>query len=269
MAVSPQNQTHVRVINTPIGRIEKKLLLWLAARMPAWVTPDLLTGVGLFASVWIFASYALTYFDRGFLWLASVGFIIQWFGDSMDGTLARYRKIERPRYGFFIDHIIDSVSEVLVFIGLGISPYLRFDLALVALVSYLLASIYVYLTTYVEGVFRISYGGLGPTEMRLIAIATNTIVFFTGNPSVSIPTAGLLPQPLVVTIYDLVVAGIVVIILGLFTASAVTTAMQLSREDREANRLKRQAERERRLALRQSRREERRKKARMADPGNQ
>lgn len=222
-----QVQSHTRINNTIINILEKKALLWLAARMPAWVVPDTLTFIGLFASILIFASYGLTFYDKRYLWLASVGFVIQWFGDSLDGTLARYRKIERPKYGFFIDHIIDSISEVLIFIGLGLSPFLRFDLALIALVCYLLASIYVYLTTYVNGIFRISYGGISPTEMRLIAIAANTLVFFTENPSIALPWVTL-------TLFDLVVVGVILIILSLFLYSTITTAMELSRSDRES-----------------------------------
>lgn len=236
----PGGQNHTRINNTFIARQEKKALIWMASRMPSWVTPDTLTLIGLLASILIFASYALTIYNKNFLWLASLGFIINWFGDSMDGTLARVRKIERPRYGFFIDHIIDAVSEVLVFVGLGLSPYLRFDLALLALIAYLLASIYVYLTTYVEGVFRISYGGLSPTEMRLIAIATNIAVFFTGNPTIHIPEISILaylPAGLnTITLFDLVIAIITVVITGLFIASVITTAMLLSREDRVAAR---------------------------------
>ena len=125
-------ENHIRVNETTITKLEKKALHWLAGRMPAWVVPDTLTIIGLIASIIIFASYGLTYFNKNFLWLASLGFILNWFGDSLDGTLARYRKIERPRYGFFVDHIIDAISEVLVFIGLGLSPYLRFDLAMIA-----------------------------------------------------------------------------------------------------------------------------------------
>lgn len=250
-------QEHTRVNDTFIGRNEKKVLLWLAPRMPAWVVPDTLTGVGLFASVLIFASYALTYFDKGFLWLASFGFVIQWFGDSLDGTLARFRKIERPRYGFYIDHIIDSISEVLIFIGLGLSPFLRFDLALLALIAYLLGSIYVYLATYVNGVFRISYSGISPTEMRLIAVVTNTIVFFVGNPIVTMPTLGLALTPLSVTLYDLVVIGVTVMLLYLFLTNAAKTALSLSHEDRVASREKKLRERARRAAHRQALREER------------
>lgn len=219
-----QVQIHTRVNNSFIGIQEKKLLLWLSARTPAFITPDLMTLIGLLASVLIFASYALTFIDTRFLWLASFGFMMQWYGDSMDGTLARYRKIERPRYGFFVDHIIDSISEVLVFIGLGLSPFLRFDLALLALICYMLGTIYVYLTTYVNGVFRLSYSGIGPTEMRLIAISANTIVYFSGNPIVYFPWFSL-------TLFDLIVCGVILIICWLFISNSLRTAISLSRED--------------------------------------
>jgi archaetidylinositol phosphate synthase len=225
---SNQVQNHTRVNNTFIGINEKKLLIWMAARTPAWVMPDTLTLIGLAASVLIFISYALTSFDRGFLWLASVGFILQWYGDSLDGTLARFRKIERPRYGFFVDHIIDSVSEVMIFIGLGLSPFLRFDLAMIALVCYLLATIYVYLTTYVNGVFRLSYGGIGPTEMRLIAIGANAVVFFTGNPILSFSIGAM-------SLFDMIVIGVIIILLSLFFYNTIVTAITLSREDRNQN----------------------------------
>ncbi len=245
-----QAENHTRVNSSFIGALEKKALLWLAARMPAWVVPDTLTAIGLLASFLIFASYALTYFDKRFLWLASLFFVLNWFGDSLDGTLARYRKIERPRYGFFVDHIIDSISEVLIFIGLGLSPFLRFDLALLALVSYLLASIYVYLTTYVNGVFRISYSGIGPTEMRLIAIAANTVVFFSGNPTINLSVTTM-------TLYDLVAIGVILIILTLFLINAVSTAMTLSVEDRQAHRAKKLQEKAARIAHRKTLRDER------------
>lgn len=255
--VERQVQNHTRVNNTLVGRLEKKALLWLAAHMPAWVVPDTLTTIGLLASVLIFISYALTYYHRNFLWLASFGFVLQWFGDSLDGTLARYRKIERPRYGFFIDHILDTISEVLIFVGLGLSPYLRFDLALIALVGYLIASIYVYLTTYVTGVFRISYSGLGPTEIRLIAIITNTVVYFSGNPTLHLPVISWLPLPVTITVFDAVAVAIILLIGYLFLASTITTARSLSRADREAHRAKKAQDRAKRTAQRQAKREER------------
>lgn len=245
-----QTQSHTRVINTVLGPLEKRALLWLAARMPAWVVPDTLTFIGLFASVVILAGYGLTYFHMGFLWLASFGFIIQWFGDSLDGTLARYRKIERPRYGFFVDHIIDSVSEVLVFIGIGLSPFVRFDLALLALIAYLLLSTYVYLVTYVNGIFRISYAYLGPTEMRALAVIVNTVIFFTGNAALNL-------FGFTGTIFDGVAIVFILAAMVIFAVNSIQTAMTLSVEDRARARAQSMQRRAAKIARRQALRDER------------
>ena len=224
-------QAHIRLNDSFITNQERKVLHWLAPRMPDWVTPDTLTAFGLFGSLVIFAGYALTFFNPAYLWLATLGFVINWFGDSLDGTLARYRKIERPRYGFFVDHIVDAVSEVLIFIGLGLSPYLSLELALLALVSYLLASVYVYVTTYVNGVFRISYGAMSPTSLRLVAIAANTLVFMFGNPLLPLPAVWLIPESFSMTLFDLAVTGIIIAITILFTVQSFNTARELSRQD--------------------------------------
>lgn len=261
-AAANKTQSHTRVIDTMLGKAEKVALHWLAARMPAWVVPDTLTAIGLLASVIIFIGYALSFFNINWLWLASFGFILQWFGDSLDGTLARYRKIERPRYGFFVDHVIDAVSEALVFIGLGLSPFVRFDLALLALIGYLMVSVYVYLVTYVNGVFRISYAGLGPTEMRALAIIANTLVYFAPGVTVTVPAMQFLAAtplgvPVSLTIYDLVMIGVILLAVGVFTINSWRTAMELSLADRLALREKRLKERDARIARRKALRDER------------
>jgi phosphatidylglycerophosphate synthase len=208
--------THKRINDILLGPLERPALKWLASRMPAWVTPDTLTVVGAFGSLVIFSGYCLSNLNRNFLWLSSLGFFINWFGDSLDGTLARYREIQRPRYGFFVDHIMDTVSVVLIFLGLGLSPYIRFEIACLTLISYLMLSILVYVRTYVDGEFQISYVGIGPTELRVIAIAVNTLVYFIGKQK--------LPVPLnVFTAYDVV--GIVIAIL-LTCAFAVSGYLQ-------------------------------------------
>jgi len=190
--------------------------------MPAWVNPDILTGVGILGSVVIFFSYWLTNVDANFLWLASLGLVINWFGDSLDGTLARYRKIERPKYGFFVDHTVDAMSTVLVVFGLGLSPYVKFEIACLALVSYLLMSVLVYIRTYVDGVFKISYGRFGPTEVRLIVIIANTVIYFVGNPVITLWFGAI-------SIYDLI-AGIVAALLAvIFVFSTIKQARELAK----------------------------------------
>ena len=186
----PKIEKHKRENDILLGFLERPALKWLAAHMPPWVTPDTLTWLGILASILIFVSYSLTNLSDNFLWLASLGFILNWFGDSLDGTLARYRKIERPRYGFLVDHFVDALSAVLIFIGLGISPYVNFSVALLALVGYLLLSIMVYLITYVTDVFKISYTKIGPTEIRVLAILANMAMFIIGNPTFNLPYFG-------------------------------------------------------------------------------
>jgi phosphatidylglycerophosphate synthase len=222
-----QNKAHTRVIQTILGPAEKRLLIWIAERLPAWVTPDILTGLGIFASILIFVSFVLTNLSPAFLWLASFGVFLNWFGDSLDGTLARVRKIERPQYGFFVDHAVDAISETLVFLGIGLSPYVDFRIASLCLIAYLLLSIYTYLYTYVKGVFRISFAKLGPTEVRIIAILSNTFVFFIGNPKVQFSFGA-------VTFYSLVVALLGLALLMAYLVVSIGTAMDLSAEDRAA-----------------------------------
>jgi len=224
-----EQQKHTRVNNILLGPLERPALKWLAEHMPAWITPDHLTAVGLAASILIFAAYWLTSLNPAFLWLASFGFLLNWFGDSLDGTLARHRQIERPLYGFFVDHAIDSLSMVLIFCGLGLSPYVRFEFALLALVGYLLLSVYTYLVTYVNGVFRISFAGLGPTEIRTIAILINTIVFFSGNDMVAVN----LPIPGPFTVFDLALLVLAAVMFIAFIVVSVVTALDLEKKDTE------------------------------------
>ena len=183
-------EDHKRENKILLGFLERPALQWLAAHMPAWVTPDILTYIGIGASVLIFVSYILTNTNPNYLWLANLGYVLNWFGDSLDGTLARYRKIERPRYGFLIDHWVDAISVVLIFLGLGLSPYVNFNVASLAVISYLLVSIMVYLITFVTGVFTITSAYIGPTEFRLIAIILNITMFFSGEVTFIVPFLG-------------------------------------------------------------------------------
>ena len=199
-----------------LGPLERPTLQWLCAHMPAWANSDFMTVVGIIGSLVTFFSYWLTNIDKNFLWLASLGFVINWFGDSLDGTIARYRKEERPKFGFFIDHTIDAISQVFVFTGLGLSPYVRLEIALLALIGYLLMSILAYVGAFVSGEFKISYAKIGPTEMRLIAILANTSFYFVGNPVIKIALWS-------VSVFDLVILIIAVI---MAVAFIVTTTGQ-------------------------------------------
>lgn len=214
-------EKHTRENDILLGFLERPALNWLAAHMPSWVTPDVLTWTGIIASILIFFSYALTNVSRYFLLLASFGFVLNWLGDSLDGTLARYRHIERPRYGFLIDHYVDAISVVLIFIGLGLSPYVDLVVASMGVIAYLLLSIMVYLITFVTGVFQITNAKIGPTEIRLLAILANTIILIIGNPRFNLPFFG--PT----TLYTIIVGGLALVMTLYFLINTSIQARKL------------------------------------------
>jgi archaetidylinositol phosphate synthase len=220
-------ERHKRVNDILLASIEKPLLAWLVMILPGWVTPDMLTIFGFLASILIGVSYILTNQNRNYLWLATLGFVLNWFGDSLDGNLARHRKIERPRYGFFIDHSVDIMSEVFIFLGLAFSPYVDFKIGALALIAYLCMTNLVFLITSVEGVFQISYGRLGPTEARVIAIASNTIIYFTGNPMVRLPFG-------MVNLFNVIVLGVIALLVIFFVYTTIAHGIALSRSDQAA-----------------------------------
>jgi phosphatidylglycerophosphate synthase len=170
--------TQLRTNNGWLEPLERPTLAALAPTMPAWVTPDVLTGIGFAGALITFGGYALANQDPKWLWLASAGIVVNWFGDSLDGTLARYRKIERPRYGYFLDNAIDLVVQFLLTAGIAISGFIRGDLCFVALSVFLMMSVLTLLRANVSGVFQLSYGGIGPTEMRTMFIILNAAMYF-------------------------------------------------------------------------------------------
>lgn len=219
---------HKRVVDTLTGPFERRFLPWMASRLPQWVLPDHLTALGMFAAVLIAVSYALSNYHPAFLWAAFFGYILNWFGDSLDGNLARFRHIERPRYGFFVDHSTDALAETLVFIGMGMSPFMRFDIAAVALAGYLLLSLYAALATVSMGEFKISYAYLGPTEMRMVAMLGTAWVYFNGMPIIQLPFVGL-------TVLDIIGILVSLLFLGAFLISSAKMAGRLAHIDRTAH----------------------------------
>jgi phosphatidylglycerophosphate synthase len=170
MMPPPPPAPPTRIQRNLLARGEKRLLQWLCPRMPALLTPDRLTGLALAAALVIGIAYALSNRNPAWLALAVAGYFVHWFGDSLDGTIARYRKVERPRFGYFIDHSCDGLATLLILGGIGASPYLRVDIALFTVVAYLLLSVHTFLLAKVSGNFQLSHLGAGPTELRIVLI---------------------------------------------------------------------------------------------------
>jgi phosphatidylglycerophosphate synthase len=217
-------KNHERVNDILLGPLERPALKWFAENMPAWVFPDLLTLIGIVGTLMIFGGYVLSNYNPAYLWLASFGFIINWFGDSMDGTLARYREIQRPKYGFFVDHVVDAFSQLMIFTGLGLSPYVRFEIASYTLIGYMMLSILIYIQTNIRGVFKISYGKFGPTEVRAIAVLMNTFTFFAGEFTIDLTFVSL-------TVFDLVCSIIAIALFVFFFSNAISDARKLAKID--------------------------------------
>ena len=165
----------IRIQTSVLNALEKKVLVWLAERQPKWMTSDILTYLGTFGAVIIAAGYILSAWNINYLWLSSLGFIINWYGDSLDGTLARVRKTQRPVYGYYLDHTIDAINEVMIFVGVGLSGLMHLEIALLALVMYLLITINVCINAHLKKVFKLTYASMGPTEFRIIMIIINTL----------------------------------------------------------------------------------------------
>ena len=153
--------------------IEKKALLWLAARTPAWITPDHLTALGLLAMLVAGLAYAASAKRPAALHVVNLGLVINWLGDSLDGTLARFRQRSRPRYGFYVDHLVDAFGALFLLGGLALSGYMSERVSMGLLIAYFLVSINIYLATYALGVFKISFGAIGGTELRILLILAN------------------------------------------------------------------------------------------------
>lgn len=168
-----------RIQTSFINGVEKKALTWLAKRQPRWVTSDMLTAVGTLGALLVGVGFVMTYRSIDWLWLSVAGLAINWYGDSLDGTLARVRNCQRPVYGYYLDHTVDCVNEALMFVGAGLSPLMNLDLALAIFVLYLCMTINVSINAHLKSEFRLTYAKLGPTEFRmLIALGCILLIAF-------------------------------------------------------------------------------------------
>jgi archaetidylinositol phosphate synthase len=219
-----------RVNDSVLGPWERPALTWMAARLPARVVPDHLTAFGVLGALLTATGYVLSRGSLLWLWLACVGLLANWLGDSLDGNLARLRRIERPRYGFFIDHTSDLFCQSLIFIALGVSPLAHFGVACVGLITFLMAFVYTLITAQTRATMRITYCYFGPTEIRALLLLGNLLTLALGVVDLRawLPMRAALGP---VSIHDLViallsVAGIIVI--GIL---AIRDARALAAED--------------------------------------
>ena len=214
-----------RVIQTLTGPWEERVLPRMARALPPWVNSDRLTVLGIFAGFVIFAGFMLLRSSRWWIMLSNAGFVLHWWADSLDRTLARVRHRERERFGYFVDHVCDAFTVALISVGLALSPLVHLGVGLSVAMGYLLMNVYAHIEAYVDHVFKISYGRLGPTEMRIVYMAITTVGAF-WNP-VLVKAFG----------YGFTVADVLAFAAGaglmtVFIVLSIRTAIRLDRQDR-------------------------------------
>jgi phosphatidylglycerophosphate synthase len=161
-----------------LAPLEKRCLIWLAQRTPRWINPDHLTALGLAGMLGAGLSYWYARWSRLGLLLVIVCLAVNWLGDSLDGTLARVRNRQRPRYGFYVDHVCDALGTFFLLAGLGLSGYMSERIATGLLIVYFLLTIEVYLATYTVGTFHLSFWKFSPTELRILLMIGNVALLF-------------------------------------------------------------------------------------------
>jgi archaetidylinositol phosphate synthase len=210
----PRNDDAPRSKLFLLAKPEGRILDWIARRLPPWVLPDHMTALGILAAIGIAGAYLASNGDKVWLWAASALLVVHWLGDSLDGTLARVRRIERPRYGYYLDHLVDAVATALIGLGLGLSPWMLLSVGLLIVIAYLVLSINTYLEAHAFGVFTLGYGRLGPTEVRLVLIGLNTLIALGVGLGFHVGGLGL-------TVLDLIGIGIAAVMaLGLAARAA-------------------------------------------------
>ncbi|MGA8272553.1 MAG: CDP-alcohol phosphatidyltransferase family protein [Candidatus Sulfotelmatobacter sp.] len=212
-----------RVQNSLAATAEKRTLIWLANRTPSWINSDHLTILGLVSQCAAGGCYALARLNPDALLVGIVCLALNWLGDSLDGTLARVRNRQRPRYGFYVDHITDTIAAFFLMAGLALSGYIHPAIAIGMLVAFLMLSIEAYLATYTLGQFQLSYWKFGPTEIRILLACGNVALL-------QHPTIKLFHHP--VRIFDL--GGMIAIAgMGLMlVVSALRHTIKLYNEER-------------------------------------
>lgn len=214
-------ENSVRIQTSILNGVEKKALLFLAERQSAWMTSNILTFIGFIGSVLIAAGYLLSAKNINYIWLSSLGFIVNWYGDSLDGTLARVRNRQRPVFGYYLDHTMDVVCELIMFLGLGLSGLIKFEVSVLILVLYLMLTLNVSINAHLKNEFRLTYAKLGPTEFRVLGIIANTIVIYVDSILLPLVDLNILNRHIELSMLDIIGIVILFILILIYSVTVI------------------------------------------------
>ncbi len=214
-----------QAINTAItAKAEEKLKEIICPRIPKWIGPDHLTFIGIVGMIMVSLGFVLGFLNRNYLIFVPLGLLINWFGDSFDGSIARYRKRTRPNYGYYIDKIVDAVVIIILGLGLGLSGFVKIEISLLMTSIYLALMLNVDLLVYVKGVSKNSFGWFGPTEMRIIGVVVSIVMYF-------LPIKFYAIYGYLTTQYDIVLFVLSVIMFFVLVVDIISNGIKLHRED--------------------------------------
>jgi len=212
-------------VNTAItAKIEKRAIDWLCPRIPKWINSDMLTAIGILGNVLVAASFVLGFFYKWVLFFIPLGLFINWFGDSLDGSLARYRKVTRPNFGYYLDKMVDALCVLIVTLGLGLSGFVKIEIAMIFAVMYLLMMTHVHLVVHTQNKSKNSFGLLGPTEVRILEAGLAIDMYFSKINYFNVYGHYL-------TQFDFIVIGVFVIMFIILLIEIFKTLFSLNKQD--------------------------------------
>ncbi len=220
-----------RIQTSVLNGVEKKVLVWFANHLPKWVTSDMMTAVGIVGAFLCGLGFALTNYSIYWLWLSVGGLLLNWFGDSLDGTIARVRHQQRPVYGYYLDHNIDTINEAFMFVGAGLSPLMHMSMALACYSAYLALTVYVSINAHLKSEFKLTYAKMGPTEFRLIIIIADILLMYIPALSNVSCTIEIFSQPVLCGVLDIVAGVILFILIIMYLVSFIHDARWFAKHD--------------------------------------
>ena len=216
-----KKETSIRIQTSILNGIEKKALIYLANRQPQWMTSNILTVIGMIGAIIISLGYILSRINLNYLWISSLGFVINWYGDSLDGTLARVRNRQRPVFGYYLDHTMDIVNELFIFIGLGLSGLIHFELSLLLFIAYLMLTVNVSINAHLKKEFKLTYAGLGPTEFRVLAVLVNTTYIYSQAINSFTQSFSCFGKEIILTSFDLMGVFVLLILFLMYIVTVI------------------------------------------------
>jgi len=229
--MTEEKKQSTRIQTSILNPYEKKALVWLAKRQPRWVTSDMLTAVGVLGSIIIFIGFLLSRSNIYWLWLCVAGLVVNWYGDSLDGSLARVRKTQRPTYGYYLDHTVDVICEAFMFIGAGMSDIILLPIAIGCYLLYLMLTINVSINAHLKSEFKLTYAKLGPTEFRaIVAIGLIALMYIPMKNSI-VTTLQIMGDSVNFRVFDIFGLVILAILLVIYVVTVISDLREYARID--------------------------------------